>query len=69
MQATDQIVNILLRGGRVTSTFREALFDASSRQGMSVNEFVLQAAAEKLKESGREFSGVFHPGDFTELGG
>jgi len=59
----EQIVNVLLQGGRVTSTFREALFDAAHRSGMSANEFVLMACAERLKASGREFSGVFRPGD------
>lgn len=61
----DPIVNVMLNGGRVTATFREALFDATAREGLSVNEFVLQAAAEKLMASGREFSGVFHPGDLV----
>ncbi|MBO9122792.1 MULTISPECIES: hypothetical protein [unclassified Rhizobium] len=63
----DPIVNLMLNGGRVTATFREALFDATAREGLSVNEFCLKAAAEKLKASGREFSGVFHPGDFAEV--
>jgi hypothetical protein len=59
----DPIVALMLNGGRVTSTFRTALFDAAQRQGMSANEFVLMACAERLKASGREFSGVFRPGD------
>lgn len=59
----DPIVNLTLNGGRVTATFREALFDATAREGLSVNEFCLQAAAEKLKASGRKFSGIFYPGD------
>jgi hypothetical protein len=61
----DRIVNLTLNGGRVTAAFRQALFDATSREGLSVNEFCLKAAAEKLKASGREFSGVFHPGDLV----
>ncbi|HTM77231.1 MAG TPA: hypothetical protein VL133_06340 [Devosia sp.] len=32
------IVPISLNGGRVTSSFRSALFDAASRAGTSVNE-------------------------------
>ncbi|PWI54810.1 hypothetical protein B5K03_08810 [Rhizobium phaseoli] len=59
----DPIVNILLNGGRVTSGFRAALFAASSRAGISVNEYVIQAAGEKLLASGSQFSGVFEPGD------
>ncbi|TCN30136.1 hypothetical protein [Sinorhizobium americanum] len=59
----DSIVNIMLNGGRVTSGFRAALFAAASRAGTSVNEYVLQAAAEKLHASGAEFSGAFEPGD------
>jgi ABC-type transporter Mla maintaining outer membrane lipid asymmetry ATPase subunit MlaF len=58
-------VNVALRGAKVTATFRENLFDASNRAGMTPNEFVLQAAAEKLKMSGRQFSGLFFPGDLS----
>lgn len=53
-------------GGRVTSGFRAALFAAASRRGVSVNEFVLIAAAEKLHAAGSEFSGVFEPGDISQ---
>ena len=53
----------MLNGGRVTSGFREALFDAAARQGISVNEFVLVAAAEKLAAAGHGFPGLFHSGD------
>ncbi len=59
---------VMLRGATVMESFREDLFDASNRAGMSVNEFVLMAAAEKLKRSGRQFSGVFKRGD-TDLQG
>lgn len=64
----ERIVPIMLNGGRVTATFREALFDVTAREGISVNEFCLFATAEKLKASGRHFSGVFHPGDFHDAG-
>jgi len=63
----DPIVNVMLNGGRVTSGFRAALFAAASRAGVSVNEFVLTAAAEKLRASGSQFSGVFEPGDLLDL--
>lgn len=56
---------VMLRGATVMASFRDSLFDAANRAGMTPNEFVLQAAAEKLKASGREFSGVFHPGDLS----
>jgi hypothetical protein len=59
----DPIVPIMLNGGRVTATFRAALFDATAREGISVNEFCLRAAGEKLCASGKRFSGVFAPGD------
>ncbi|MBB3913876.1 hypothetical protein [Rhizobium fabae] len=59
----DPIVNVMLNGGRVTSGFRAALFAASSRAGISVNEYVIQAAGEKLLATGSQFSGVFEPGD------
>ena len=68
MQATtarESRVPVLLRGAKVMSGFRDNLFDAANRAGMSVNEFVLQATADKLKSSGREFSGLFAPGDMT----
>ena len=63
----DPIVNVMLNGGRVTSGFRAALFAAASRAGVSVNEFVLTAAAEKLRASGSQFSGLFEPGDLLDL--
>jgi hypothetical protein len=63
----DPIVNVMLNGGRVTSGFRAALFAAASRAGVSVNEFVLTAAAEKLRASGSQFSGVFEAGDLLDL--
>lgn len=62
----DPIVNVMLNGGRVTAGFRTALFDAANRAGVSVNEFVLTATAEKLCASGRRFSGVFEPGDISQ---
>ena len=61
----DEIVPVALNGGRVTSGFRAALFDAASRHGISVNELVLRATAEKLRDAGGHFSGVFHPGDMA----
>lgn len=54
---------VMLRGANVMTSYRDALFDAANRAGMTPNEFVLQAAAEKLKATGRTFSGVFSPGD------
>lgn len=62
----ERYVPVALHGARVMETFRETLFDAANRAGMTANEFVLQAAAEKLRASGREFSGLFHPGDVAE---
>ncbi|MDP9572676.1 UNVERIFIED_ORG: hypothetical protein J2W66_003169 [Agrobacterium larrymoorei] len=64
----EPIVNVMLNGGRVTSSFRGALFAAASRAGVSVNEFVLTAAAEKLASAGDKFSGVFAPGDVRNQG-
>lgn len=63
-QPKAEIVNLMLRDNRVTAGFRTALFDATQREGLSVNEFVLRAAAEKLRASGQEFPGVFSSGDF-----
>lgn len=64
---TERTVNLMLRGARVTSAFREAVFDASNRCGMSVNEFVLTAAAKQLVEDGQELSGIFRPGDLKGI--
>lgn len=58
-------VNLFLNGGRVTSGFRSSLFDQANRAGMSVNEFVLTAAAEKLMQCGASFPGVFRQGDLS----
>lgn len=63
----DQIVSIMLTGGRVTAGFRAALFAAAGRAGISVNEFVLTAAAEKLAQAGAEFPGVFQRGDIVSV--
>ena len=60
-------VPVMLRGATVMEGFRENLFDAANRSGMTPNEFVLQAAAEKLKATGRSFSGVFTPGDLQAM--
>lgn len=62
-RAKEQVVNLMLTGSKVTSGYRAALFAAANRAGVSVNEFVLTAASEKLRASGAEFSGVFEPGD------
>lgn len=60
------IVAVALNGGRVTSEFRTALFDAANRAGMSVNEFVLTTTAKNLKADGAQFRGVFRRGDITD---
>lgn len=62
----DPIVPIMLNGGRVTAGFRAALFAAASRAGVSVNEFVLLAAGEKLRTIGAAVEGVFEPGDLNQ---
>lgn len=56
-------VSLMLTGGRVMSGFRALLFAAAARAGVSVNEFVLRAAGEKLRAGGAGFPGVFEPGD------
>ncbi|SMC92100.1 hypothetical protein SAMN06297251_112106 [Fulvimarina manganoxydans] len=55
--------NIHLKGGKVTPAFQLALFDAANRAGMTVNEFVLMATAERLVARGVAIPGVFRPGD------
>lgn len=54
---------LFLKGARVTSGFRASLFDAANRAGITPNEFVITAAAEKLARSGASFPGVFRAGD------
>lgn len=54
---------LFLSGARVTPAFREALHDAANRAGITPNEFVITAAAEKLAQGGASFPGVFRPGD------
>ncbi|MBD8555443.1 hypothetical protein IFT84_13105 [Rhizobium sp. CFBP 8762] len=62
-QDSERIVAVMLNGGRVTYGFRSALFSASARAGISINEYVLQAAAEKLAAAGATFPGLFSSGD------
>ncbi len=59
---------LFLNGARVTREFRDALFDQANRAGITPNEFVITAAAEKLKRSGASFPGVFRAGDLPEFG-
>lgn len=58
-----KIVPIMLRGGRVTAEFRDALFRAANRAGQSPNEFVLSCVARQLRQAGANIPGVFEPGD------
>ncbi|OJU12265.1 MAG: hypothetical protein BGN85_09430 [Alphaproteobacteria bacterium 64-11] len=51
-----------LCSARVTAGFRSDLFDAATRAGMTAQEFVITAAAEKLRGAGRSFPGPF-PGE------
>ena len=58
---------LFLKGARVTSDFRNELFDAANRAGISPNEYVITAAAEKLAACGRRFPGVFRRGDLPTV--
>ncbi len=58
-------VSLMLTGGVVTNDFRTALFAAANRAGMTVNEYVLHAAADRLKAGGAAISGLFRPGDLA----
>ncbi|MEH3109471.1 MAG: hypothetical protein PGN22_05125 [Agrobacterium cavarae] len=62
----EPIQPIMLRGGRVTGSFKTELMDAANRAGMTANEFVMRAAAEKLLANGRQISGLFWPGDISK---
>ncbi|MEA3533226.1 hypothetical protein [Rhizobium sp. CC-YZS058] len=68
-KARELRVPVMLRGANVMESFRESLFDAANRAGITPNEFVIEAAAEKLMRSGRRFSGVFRKGDLSQLNG
>ena len=61
-EAREPRVPVMLRGANVMASFRENLFDACNRAGITPNEFALQATAEKLKAQGRQFSGIFRKG-------
>lgn len=54
---------LFLNGARVTTEFRDALFDAANRAGLTPNEFVIVCTAEVLAKRGAIFSGVFSKGD------
>lgn len=56
-------VPLFLNGAKVDPDFCDALFDQANRAGITVNEYVLQAAGEKLRRSGADVSGVFRLGD------
>ena len=60
-------VQVLLTGRRVTAEFRDALFSAASRAGLTTTEYVLRAAGEKLQAMGVEVPGVFAAGDLEGL--
>lgn len=60
-------VPVTLAGGRVLQEFRDGLFSAANRAGMSPNEFALRAVAEKLTSRGQELPGIFEVGDIEEL--
>ncbi|MDO6963984.1 hypothetical protein [Rhizobium alvei] len=60
-------VPVSLPGARVTVDFRDALFDAANKAGVSPNEFVLRAAAEKLTSRGQSLPGIFEVGDIDEV--
>lgn len=59
--------NLLLRGAKVLPEFRDAVFDQANRRGVSVNELILTAAAERLAERGAKFAGLFEPGDVDQV--
>ena len=59
--------SLLLNGSQVTVGFRKALFEAALRTDLTLNEFVLARAAERLAADGYEFPGVFEAGDLTDL--
>lgn len=60
-----QTAPIMLRGARICADLRDLIFDQANRAGMSVNEFVLTAAAERLAQRGLKFEGVFEHGDLA----
>ena len=61
----DRLVSVMLTDVRVTAGFRAALFSVCGRTGSTMNEFLIQAAAEKLAADGYGFTGIFEPGDIT----
>lgn len=57
---TGRRVQLLLTSPRVTSAFRDALLTAALASDMTPGEYALQAAADKLRTAGFDFSGVFN---------
>jgi hypothetical protein len=58
-QNHSRLVQLALSSTRVTAAFRAEIFSAADRAGMTVNEFVVEATAEKLRRAGRQFPGPF----------
>lgn len=48
---------------KIIAGFAEALQSEAHRHGMSPVEFALWSAAERLQRAGRDFAGLFEPGD------
>jgi hypothetical protein len=60
-------VNVLLTRERITSGFRDAIFDAADRENVSPSQFLLITAAKDLLRSGATFPGVFRSGDLAAI--
>ena len=60
-------VPVSLPGARVTIDFRDALFDAANKAGVTPNEYALRAVAEKLGSRGHQLAGIFEVGDIDEV--
>ena len=57
--SADQVAITVNISSRVTAGYRAALFSAANRAGVSVSEYFLRAAGEKLARAGSRFPGVF----------
>jgi hypothetical protein len=56
-------VKIAMDAAPVLASFRDEIHVAAHRAGMTIAEFALWSAAERLQRAGRSFAGLFEPGD------
>ena len=59
-------VKIPMDAAPVLASFRDEIHVAAHRAGMSIGEFALWSAAQRLQRAGHDFAGLFEPGDLPQ---